>query len=101
MVLIRNRESGMNVALKPKLKNFVASQIKSGRYESVEDLFSAAITRLMQDDRELDFAPGQLQALVDEGEADIAQGNVITLAQARKHFRKRATNSTRRSNRKK
>ncbi len=80
----------MNVTLKPGLKKFVTSQIKTGRYDSVEDVFSAAIARLMQDEQAVDFAPGELLALVEEGEADIQRGDVLTLEEVRLHFQKKA-----------
>ena len=81
----------MDIALRPSLKKFVEKQIKSGRYGSVADVMNAALVRLMQDDEEMDFAPGELQGMVDKGEADIARGNVMTLSDVRKHFRQRQT----------
>jgi 2,4-dienoyl-CoA reductase-like NADH-dependent reductase (Old Yellow Enzyme family) len=34
------------------------------------------------------FAPGELRELVEKGEADIARGDTLSLAQLRKHFRR-------------
>jgi putative addiction module CopG family antidote len=79
----------MNVALRPELKKFVEKEVKAGRYESVDDVLAAAVTRLMQEDQGIDFKPGELQALIDKGEADIARGDVLTLSQVRKRFHQR------------
>lgn len=70
----------MNVALKPELEKFVEEQVKTGRFDTPEAVVAAALTRL---------TPGQLQAMVDEGEADIARGDVLTIGQVREHFRRR------------
>jgi putative addiction module CopG family antidote len=88
--------NAMNLSLKPQLKKFVENQVKTGRYESIDQVLAAGVARLMQDDGNDDFAPGELQKLVDEGEADIARGNFITLAQARKHFERRRKQAERR-----
>ena len=79
----------MNLVLKPELEKFVEEQVKAGRFDTAEAVVSAALTRLMQDDDGVDFAPGDLQAMVDEGEADIARGDTLTLDQVREHFRQR------------
>jgi putative addiction module CopG family antidote len=79
----------MNITLKPPLRNFVDKQIKSGRYTSAENVMAAAIARLMQDDRDIDFSQGELRALVKKGEQDIARGAVLSMQQVRKHFRQR------------
>ena len=87
----------MNVALKPEFKKFIEKQIKAGRYGSVEDVLAAGITRLMQDNHDFGLSPGELQMMVDEGEADITEGNTVTLSQTRKHFRDRSGIRQRRS----
>jgi Arc/MetJ-type ribon-helix-helix transcriptional regulator len=63
--------------------------VSAGRYEKPGDVVAAALTRLMQDDGDDAFAPGELNALVQEGEADIARGDTLTLDQVRPHFRSR------------
>jgi putative addiction module CopG family antidote len=73
----------MNITLKPSLARFIKQQVKEGRYKSVDHVMTAAVTRLMQDD-DLQFAPGELQALVEESEKDIARGDVFTLEEVRK-----------------
>lgn len=85
----------MNVALKPKLKKFVDDQVSAGRYQKAGDVVAAALTQLMQEDGDGAFAPGELSALVRDGEADIARGNTLTLAQVRRHFRLRRAGSRR------
>jgi len=79
----------MNLALKPEFEKFVEEQVKTGRFDTPEAVVAAALTRLMQDDDDVDFAPGELQAMLDEGETDIARGDVLTLDQVRAHFQQR------------
>ncbi|MGB7158323.1 MAG: hypothetical protein WBD40_09680 [Tepidisphaeraceae bacterium] len=43
----------------------------------------------IQDERLGDFLPGELDALLAEGEKDIEQGATVTLAEAREHFQRR------------
>ena len=67
----------MNVALKPELAKFVTEQVKAGRYESPEDVVAAAVSRLRQDDGADGFAPGELDALLAEAEAEFRRGEGI------------------------
>ena len=85
----------MQIALQPKMRKFVESQLKSGRYERADDVVAAALGRLMQDERAKSFAPGELRKLVAEGEADIARGDTVTLAEAGRLLRVRAKRSRR------
>jgi putative addiction module CopG family antidote len=73
----------MHVALKPKLRKFVEDQVNAGRYQKADDMVAAALTRLMQDDGDDAFGLGELSALVQEGESDIARGDTLTLEQVR------------------
>jgi putative addiction module CopG family antidote len=83
----------MNITLKPSLAKFVKQQVKDGRYESVDHVMTAAVARLMQDD-DLQFEPGELQALVDEGEKDFERGRFYTLEEVRREFTKGAAQAT-------
>lgn len=83
----------MNVVLKPELQKFVDEQVTTGRYPSAEDVVAAAVTRFMQDERLGEFAPGELDALLAEGEADLQRGDFVTMDEVREHFRRRAVES--------
>jgi Arc/MetJ-type ribon-helix-helix transcriptional regulator len=73
----------MNITLeKPDLEKFLEDQIKAGRFDSAEDLVAAAVARLQFDVSEGEFDPGELEALVAEGEADIRRGDVIDSGEA-------------------
>jgi len=80
----------MRITLQPRLKKFVEKQVKAGCYQSTDAVLAAGLTRLMQDEQSFDFAPGELQTLVDEGEADLARGDAFALEQVRAHFRGKA-----------
>ncbi len=76
----------MKVSIKPELGKLLQEQVKAGRYKSAQDLIDAALSRLLQENESFDFAPGELRALVDEGEADLQRGDHFTLEEVRKHF---------------
>lgn len=79
----------MDVVLNSELKKFARQQVMSGRYDTLDDVVAAGLFRLMQDDENVDFAPGELQLLVDEGESDFVRGDTLTFAQVRRHFEQR------------
>jgi len=56
----------MQIALEPKMRKFVESQLKSGLYDRADDVVAAALGRLMQDERANSFAPGELRKLIEE-----------------------------------
>lgn len=81
----------MNVLLKPELEQFVDEQVKSGRYASTEDVFAAALMRLKQQPADaFDFAPGEMDALIAEGEASFARGETVSMEEIREYFRRKA-----------
>jgi putative addiction module CopG family antidote len=67
----------MNITLKPELEQYVADQVKAGHYGSVEDVVAAAVTSFMQDQQRAEFAPGELDQLLAEAEAEFARGEGI------------------------
>ncbi len=82
----------MNVVLKPELERYVADQVKAGRFATAKDVVETALGRLMQEDFG-DFEPGELDALLAEGEAGIARGDVLTPDKIREYFRGRRAQS--------
>lgn len=73
----------MKLVLQPELERYIDQQVKAGRYESAEQVVAAALTRQIQDERMGEFLPGELDALLVEGEKDFEQGATVTLAEAR------------------
>lgn len=79
----------MNITLKPELAKFVKQQVKDGRYESTDDVMAAAVTRLMHEESfDFDFGPGELKALVEESERDLAAGRFFTWEEVRRELSK-------------
>lgn len=66
----------MNVNLSPAMKEFVDRKLQAGEYQSAEQVLEAGLAILQQQETRPDFAPGELDALIAVGEADIAAGHV-------------------------
>jgi len=54
---------------KPEFEQFVREKVNGGEYPSPTAVIEAALSRLMSDE----FAPGELDRLIAEGEASIAK----------------------------
>jgi Arc/MetJ-type ribon-helix-helix transcriptional regulator len=67
----------MELALKPTVVQRIADRVKSGKYGSAEDVVAAAIMTLDQQERMGDFASGELERLLEEGERSIAQEGTL------------------------
>jgi putative addiction module CopG family antidote len=59
-------ETAMELALPPDTTKIIEECVQSGEYSSAEEVVSAAIHRL-RDDVSGDFAPGELDRLMEEG----------------------------------
>jgi Arc/MetJ-type ribon-helix-helix transcriptional regulator len=79
----------MNLALSPHVEKIIADHIKSGRFTSPEDVITAAISSLDQSTTFGDFAPGELNELLAEGEADIQNGDVLGIDEVFNELRRR------------
>ena len=66
----------MDLNLSPAMKEFVDRKLEAGEYQSAEQVVEAGLAILQQQERLLDFAPGELDALIALGEADIEAGRV-------------------------
>jgi len=75
----------MKVELKPVFEQFVVAQVNAGRFESADAVVEAALSRLQFDDT-IDFAPGELDRLLAEGEKSLRDGRGYTLDAVRQHF---------------
>ena len=59
----------MDVSLSPELARMMEQRMRVGGYAGPEELLRAALASLEQQERFGDFAPGELEALLAEGEA--------------------------------
>jgi putative addiction module CopG family antidote len=59
----------MTVVLTPELQRLIDARIKSGKYASPQDVLTAALHSLDSQEHSGDFAPGEMDALLAEGEA--------------------------------
>jgi len=84
----------MNIILKPELQRFVEEQVKTGHFASPEDVIEAGLGRLLDDDFG-DFQGGEMDALIENAEAQFARGDGHTLDEVRGRFRDRSSTATR------
>jgi antitoxin ParD1/3/4 len=67
-----------NIDLTPKLDRFVATKIKSGRYESASEVVRAGLRNLEREEQEHAARLAALRNAIDEGDASgVAAGNVF------------------------
>ena len=67
-----------NVNLTDELDRFVATKVKSGRYENASEVVRAALRTLEREEQQYHAKLAALRAAVDEGDASgVAPGNVF------------------------
>jgi antitoxin ParD1/3/4 len=67
-----------NVNLTDALDRFVATKVKSGRYENASEVVRAGLRTLEREERRYEAKLAALRSAIDEGDAsDIAEGNVF------------------------
>lgn len=67
-----------NVNLTDELDHFVATKVKSGRYENASEVVRAGLRTLEREEREHEAKLAALRSAIDEGDASgIAGGNVF------------------------
>ncbi len=72
-----------NVSLTDELDRFVASKVKSGRYENASEVVRAALRTLEREEQEYEVRLSKLRAAIDEGDASgIATGDPFERARA-------------------
>lgn len=64
----------MTISLPPDLQQRVDEKVREGAYASPEELVRAALDQFLGE--EDDFTPGELNALLAEGTADLNNGQV-------------------------
>jgi antitoxin ParD1/3/4 len=67
-----------NVNLTNELDRFVATKVKSGRYENASEVVRAGLRTLEREERRYEAKLAALRAAIDEGdESGVAEGNVF------------------------
>jgi antitoxin ParD1/3/4 len=67
-----------NVNLTHELDRFVATKVKSGRYENASEVVRAGLRTLEREERQYEIKLAALRAAIDEGDASgIAEDNVF------------------------
>jgi antitoxin ParD1/3/4 len=67
-----------NVNLTRELDHFVATKVKSGRYENASEVVRAGLRTLEREERQHEAKLAALRAAIDEGDASgIAKGNAF------------------------
>jgi antitoxin ParD1/3/4 len=59
----------MNLSLPPHIQKLIDDRVRSGKYQSAEDVVAAAVATLDQQEQAGDFEPGELDRLLEEGES--------------------------------
>lgn len=67
----------MNLSLNPEMQKFIEERVKSGKYASPEDVIAAALLTLDQQESFGDFAAGELDSLLCEGEESITRDGLL------------------------
>lgn len=67
----------MNLSLDPKIRKLIEKKLKSGKYARPEDVVAAALLTLDQQESLGDFAPGEMSALLAEGEESIEREGTL------------------------
>ena len=67
-----------NVNLTDELDHFVATKVKSGRYENASEVVRAALRTLEREERRYEAKLAVLRAAIDQGDASgVAKGDVF------------------------
>lgn len=75
-----------NINLTAELDRFIASKVKSGRYENASEVVRAGLRNLEREEREHELKLLALRTAIDEGDASgIARGD--TFARVRKKLK--------------
>lgn len=57
----------MNLSLPPHIQQLIDDRVRSGKYQSPEDVVAAAVASLEQQEQLGDFEPGEMERLIEEG----------------------------------
>jgi len=67
----------MTISLSPKAQKALEERMRRGGYATPEEALLAGLASLEQQEAYGDFAPGELDKLLAEGEADIQRGDLL------------------------
>ena len=67
----------MELSLNSDMQKLIDERVKVGKYASAEDVVTAALLTLDQQERFGDFEPGELDGLLAEGEKSIASEGTL------------------------
>ena len=87
----------MRITLPPKACKLVNDRLKSGRFGSAEEVLLAGLDSLRRQEELGNFAPGELEKLVAEGEASIKREGTVPADEVFAALRRRAS-AARRAN---
>jgi hypothetical protein len=79
----------MKISVSPRFERVLKKRMKRGGYASPEDALLAGLASLEQQETFGEFGPGELDKLLAEGEADIARGDVYSVRNVFRRFKKR------------
>lgn len=58
----------MNLSLSPQTQKLIEARLRRGEYKTADDVVAAALAQLDQQEQLADFEPGELDALIKQGE---------------------------------
>ena len=67
----------MRMTLSPEMEKLIVDTAAKYHYESVDDFLRAAVDSFEQGEAMVQFGPGELQKLVDEGEQSILEHETV------------------------
>ena len=82
----------MQVSLSNELQQFVDEKLASGAYATPEDVLQAAVASLRQSEQFGDFAPGELDSLLAEGERSLNDDSAVSAESVSGERKRRSAN---------
>ena len=80
----------MHLSLPAHIQRLIEERVRSGKYETAEDVVAAAVEHLDQQEEAGDFEPGELDRLIEEGEQSGAPLDGETVLRELRELRNRA-----------
>ena len=84
----------MTISLSPQAQQALEERMKLGGYATAEEAVLAGLASLEQQESLGDFSPGELDALLAEGEADIQSGDLLDADEVFNELRKLSARRT-------
>lgn len=73
----------MQLSLNPEIQKYINDRVSSGQYASPEDVVTAAISALEKSEQHpMEFAPGELNELLVEGEQSLKEEGAMDIEEA-------------------